>query len=137
MAEQEDRNTIIIREFRANGGQTERYAGAPLLLLTTTGAKSGERRTTPLIYLDDKGTCVVFASIGGAPKNPGWYHNVVANPRVTVELPGDTYEAEAIVATGAQRDELYARQSALRPNYAEYQAKTTRMIPVVILQRVK
>jgi deazaflavin-dependent oxidoreductase (nitroreductase family) len=137
MAEPDNRNAQIIEEFRTNGGKTfGRFANAPLLLLTTVGAKSRLRRTTPLVYLADGDRCVVFASMGGAPNNPGWYHNLVAHPRVTVEVGAEKYEADAIVATGAERDELFDRQASLRPNYAEYQAKTTRQIPVVILRRV-
>jgi len=131
-----DWNTKIIEEFRANasklGGQ---FAGAPVLLLTTTGAKTGRRHTTPTMYLPDSERLMVFASKGGAPTNPDWYHNLVAHPRVTVEVGAETYDAEAVVLTGEERDQLYARQAQLYPGFAEYQAKTKRTIPVIALQR--
>lgn len=124
-------------EFRENGGQvTGMFAGAPLVLLTTTGAKSGTRRTTPVVYTRDGDRIVVIASKGGAPTHPDWYHNLVAHPEVTVELPDETYEARAIVPTGEERERLYRAQADLMPNFDEYQQKTTRQIPVVVLERV-
>jgi deazaflavin-dependent oxidoreductase (nitroreductase family) len=131
-----DWNTKIIEEFRANGGRVGgQFAGAPLLLLTTTGAKTGRRYTNPVMYLPDGDRVVVFASKGGAPTNPDWYHNLGAHPRVTVEAGTDRYEADAEVITGDERDRLYARQAQLYPGFAEYQAKTKRTIPVVALKR--
>ena len=112
------------------------FAGRPLLLLTTTGAKSGQQRVSPLVYTTDGDHIVIIASKGGAPTNPDWYHNVVANPVVTVELPGDTFQARATVAEGAERERLYNAQAALMPGFAEYQEKTTRQIPVVVLERI-
>jgi deazaflavin-dependent oxidoreductase (nitroreductase family) len=107
------------------------------LLLTTTGAKSGRPYTTPVMYLPDGDRVVVFASKGGAPTNPDWYHNLLANPHVTVEVGTDSYEADAKVLTGEERDRLYARQAEAYPGFAEYQEKTQRVIPVVALHRVK
>jgi deazaflavin-dependent oxidoreductase (nitroreductase family) len=132
-----DFNTKIIEEFRANAGKVGgAFQGAPMVLLTSKGAKSGKPHTTPLVYLQDGERVVVFASMGGAPKNPAWYHNVSANPDVTVEVGTEKYDAKAIVAKGAQRDELFAKQVALIPTFGEYQKRTTRTIPVVVLERV-
>jgi deazaflavin-dependent oxidoreductase (nitroreductase family) len=130
-------NDALIDEFRNNGGQvTGMFAGAPLVLITTTGAKSGKRRTSPVVYTTDGDRVVVIASKGGAPTSPDWFHNLVANPDVTVELPTETFEARAKVAEGPERDRLYDTQAALMPNFAEYQKATTRKIPVVVLERV-
>lgn len=135
MTNQNDFNQRIIAEFHANGGTVGGpFAGAPMLLLTTTGARSGEQRTTPLVYLPDGDRLVVIASKGGAPTHPAWYHNLVAHPDVTVEVGSETLPVRAAVLSGEERDRLYARQAALRPAFAEYQAKTTRRIPVVALQ---
>lgn len=129
-------NRRIIDEFHANGGKVGGpFAGATLLLLTTTGAKTGKKRTTPLVYLPDGDRAVIFASKGGAPTNPDWYHNLVANPTVTVEQGTETYEATAVEVTGEQRDEFYARQVQRSPGFADYEAKTTRKIPVIALER--
>jgi deazaflavin-dependent oxidoreductase (nitroreductase family) len=129
-------NRDLISEFRANDGKVSGgFEGAPLLLLTTTGAKSGRRHTTPLVYLSDGDRIVVFGSKGGAPTNPAWFHNLVANPAVTVELPGETFDAEAVVVEGAERDRLFAAQKAVMPTFAEYEAKTDRRIAVIVLER--
>ncbi len=137
MPDANDWNRGIIDEFRANGGQVGgQFAGAPLLLLTTTGAKSGQPRTNPMMYLADGDRLVVFASKAGAPTNPDWYHNLVANPTATVEVGTDRYEVDATVTTGEERDRLFARQAGLYPGFAEYEEKTTRTIPVVALTRV-
>ena len=131
-----DFNTRIIEEFRANAGKVGApFAGAPMVLLTTTGAKSGRKHTTPLVYLQDGGRIVVFASMGGAPKDPQWYRNLVAHPEATVEVGVDRYEVKAKVMTGAERDDLFRRQAARFPAFDEYQTKTTRTIPVVALER--
>jgi deazaflavin-dependent oxidoreductase (nitroreductase family) len=136
MTNQNDFNQRIIAEFHANGGTVGGpFAGAPMLLLTTTGAKSGTLRTTPLVYLSDGGRFIVIASKGGAPTHPAWYHNLVAHPDVTVEVGSETLPVRAAVLSGEERDRLYARQAGLRPAFAEYQAKTTRRIPVVALER--
>ena len=136
MPDVKDWNTQIIAEFRANEGKVGgNFDGAPLLLLTTTGAKSGLPRTNPMMYLADGDRLVVFASKAGAPTNPDWYHNLVAHPSTTVEVGTETFEVDAHVTTGTERDELFARQAGLYPGFAEYQEKTDRVIPVVALTR--
>ena len=138
MAEPNDWNSKIIAEFHANGGKVGGpFEGAPLLLLTTTGAKSGQRRTTPLVYMPDGDRMIIFASKAGAPTNPDWYHNLVAHPQVTVEVGTETFNATAVVITGEERDRLYSQQAKLNPGFAEYQEKTTRKIPVIALKRGK
>lgn len=141
MADTNAWNAQIIEEFRANGGKVGgQFEGAPLLLLHTTGAKSGEARVNPMMYLPDGERYVVFASYAGNPKSPAWYFNLKANPDVSVEIPGadgavETFAASAIDTEGSERDELYARQAELYPGFAEYQEKTDRVIPVVALVR--
>ena len=131
-----DFNRDLIEQFRANDGKVEGgFAGAPLLLLTTTGAKTGRRHTTPLVYLKDGERVVVFGSKGGAPSHPAWFHNLVANPGVTVEVPGETFEAEAVVIEGAERDRLFAAQKSVMPTFGDYEAKTDRVIPAIVLER--
>ena len=126
----------IIEEFRANGGMVGGpFAGTPLLLLTTTGAKSGQRRITPLAYLSEGGHIYVFAGNRGAPTNPGWYHNLVAHPDVTVELGTETFAARATVVESAEWDRLGSVQVQKLPALAELQAKITRKVPVVLLER--
>ncbi|MEO7001196.1 MAG: nitroreductase family deazaflavin-dependent oxidoreductase [Ktedonobacterales bacterium] len=130
-------NQIVIEQFRANGGKVQ--GANQLLLLTTTGAKSGQPRTTPIACSTDGDRLVILASKGGAPTNPDWYHNLLANPVVTVELGGETFQARATVVTDRQeRDRLYAQHDALipGPGFAEYQRKTTREIPVILLERI-
>jgi deazaflavin-dependent oxidoreductase (nitroreductase family) len=131
-------NQDIIDQFRANNGTmvSGMFKGAPLLLLTSTGAKSGQTRLNPLAYSRDGDRYVIIASKNGAPTNPDWYHNVVAHPEVTVEVGPDRFPARAVVAEGAERDRLYSAQAALMPGFAEYERKTTRRIPVVILQPI-
>jgi deazaflavin-dependent oxidoreductase (nitroreductase family) len=136
MPDVNDWNKNVIEEFRANEGKVGgQFEGAPVLLLTTTGAKSGLKRTNPMMYLrlDDEGAVYVFASKAGAPTSPDWYHNLVANPEVTVELGAGTHEATATVLTGDERDRVYEEQAARYAGFAEYAAKTTRVIPVVAL----
>lgn len=136
MTEMENWNRQVIEEFRANGGKINGpLAGFPLLLLTTTGARSGQRRVSPLAYRAEGDRLFVFASKGGAPTSPDWYHNLVAHPEVTVEVGAETFEATAIVIEGEERDQIYTRQGEQYPNFAEYQTKTTRKIPVVELKR--
>jgi deazaflavin-dependent oxidoreductase (nitroreductase family) len=131
-------NAALIDEFRSNGGTvTGMFGGAPLVLITTTGAKSAKQRTTPIVYTtDERGDVVIIASKGGAPTSPDWFHNLVANPDVTVELPTEKFEARARVAEEPEREQLYRAQAALMPNFAEYEKATTRKIPVVVLERV-
>lgn len=133
-----DFNQQVIEEFRANGGRVGGYfEGARLLLLTTTGAKTGTPHTTPVGYLPDGGErSLVIASAGGAPHHPDWFHNLVANPHLTVEDGVFTYEAKAVVLHGEERDRAFARAVEADPGWADYQAKTTRQIPVVALHQV-
>jgi deazaflavin-dependent oxidoreductase (nitroreductase family) len=132
-----DFNSAIIEEFRTHGGKVGGpFEGAPLLLLTSVGARSGESRTTPVMYLPDGERMVIFASKAGAPTHPAWYHNLLANPSATVEVGTDKLDVRARVAEGEERERLYARQSALRPQFDDYQRKTTRQIPVVVLEPV-
>ena len=131
-------NSQIIKEFRASGGKVGVMGeDSPLLLLTTTGAKSGQRHTTPTMYLRDGNRLLVFASKSGAPTNPDWYRNLLAHPAVTVEVGTETYQAIASPITGEERDRLYAKQANLYPQFADYQMKTTRKIPVIALERKK
>lgn len=127
-------NQSVIERFHQNGGHVSGWGH--LLLLTTTGAKSGQPRTTPLAYSTDGERLVVAASKGGAPSNPDWYHNVLANPIVTVELGTETFQARATVADEQERQRLYARHAELMPGFAEYPKKTSRKIPVVLLERL-
>jgi len=136
MAEANDFNTQIIEEFRANEGIVGGpFEGAPLLLLTTTGAKSGEPRTAPMMYRSEGERMFVFASKAGAPTNPDWYHNLVATPEMTVEVGVERFSARATEVTGAERDRIYAAHATEYPGFAEYEAKTDRIIPVVELVR--
>ncbi len=136
MEEVKSFNENLIEEFRANGGKVSgMFAGAPLLLLTTTGAKSGQPRVAPLAYTTDNGNLVIIASKGGAPTNPDWFHNILANPEVTVELGTESFPARATVAE-TERDRLYDQMAAQMPGFAEYQKNTTRRIPVVVLERI-
>jgi deazaflavin-dependent oxidoreductase (nitroreductase family) len=131
-----DWNQRVIEEFRANGGKVGGMSeGVPLLLLTMRGRRSGRPHTTPLAYLADGDRLLVFASNGGAPKDPVWLLNVLADPRVTVEVGTETYEAVGHVLEGEERDRLYARQSELVPAFADYQRQTDRVIPVVALYK--
>ncbi len=136
MSDMDDFNKGVINEFRANGGRVGGpFEGAPLLLLTSVGAKSGAARTTPLMYLPDGERIVIFASKAGAPTNPAWYHNLLANPSATVEVGGDIFDVDVSVATGEERERLFDQQSQLMPQFADYAQKTTRQIPVVVLER--
>ena len=136
MTNRNDRNRSVIEEFRSNRGNLAgNFSGRPMLLLTTNGRKTGLSRTNPLMYLPDGDRWIVFATKGGAPENPDWYRNLVANPVVTVEVGAESFEAEATVVAGEERDMLYARQAGLFPMFAEYEAKTTRRIPVIALTR--
>ncbi|MEV5894472.1 nitroreductase/quinone reductase family protein [Nonomuraea fuscirosea] len=129
-----DVNQRVIAEFRANAGEVGgMFAGAPLVLLTTTGARTGRRHTTPAVYLRDGERLLVFASNAGAAAHPAWYHNLRADPKVTVELGGRTFTARAAPLLGEERDRLYARQAAADPAFAAYQEGTDRVIPVVAL----
>ena len=132
----DDWNAKVIAEFRSRGGEVEAFNGAPLLLLTTIGWKTGRRHTTPVMYLLDDERYVVFASKAGAPENPIWFLNLVANPIVGVEVGRESFEAEATVLKGEERAALYAEQVERRPQFGEFQAMTTREIPVIALERL-
>jgi len=132
-----DLNQQVIKEFRENYGKVGgRYATVPLLLLTTAGAKSGRALTRPLAYTRDGERFVVIASFGGGPKNPAWYHNLVAHPEATVEVGSERFRVRATVATGEERRRLYNRQAEQLPAFAEYEKKTKRQIPVIVLTRI-
>jgi len=132
-----DFNRGVIEEFRANGGKVGGpFEGAPMILVTHRGAKSGTEYTTPLVYSRSGDAFVIIASKAGAPDDPQWFRNLQANPDVTVEVGSERFAARARVAEGDERDSLYAAQAALMPNFDEYAAKTTRRIPVVVLDRV-
>ena len=131
-----DWNTKTIEEFRSNGGKVGgSFQGAPLLLLHTTGARSGMERINPMMYQDLGGAVAVFASKGGHPTNPDWFHNVVAHPEVTIEIGTDTVPVRARVTDGDERDRIWTRQKQLIPGFADYEAKTDRQIPVLVLER--
>lgn len=136
MPDRSDWNRHTIEEFRANGGKVGGvWEGRPLLLLTTTGAKSDRRLTHPVMYLRAGDRLLVFASKGGAPTNPAWYHNLLAHPEVTVEVGNETYDAIATPVTGEERDRIYAHWAEMYPQFGEYQKRTTRKIPVIALKR--
>ena len=138
MGNPNDWNKATIAEFRANGGKVGgRFTGQPLALLHTLGAKSGQPRINPVACMKDGDQYVIIASKGGAPNNPDWYYNLVANPLVTVEYGTEKFQARATVAAEPERTRLYDRMAAERPVFAEYQRKTTRRIPVIILTRVE
>ena len=130
-------NQSLIDEFRANDGKvTGIFAQAPIVLITSIGAKSGKERVNPLAFTRDGDRVVIIASKGGSPGHPDWYFNIKANPEVTVELPGDTYRARAVITEGDERDRLYRAQADLMPNFDEYAAATDRKIPVIALERI-
>jgi len=126
-------NRALVAEFRAAGRS---LPGRPLLLLTTTGARSGQPRTNPMMYvrLDDR--LLVIASAAGSPRHPDWYHNLVAHPDTVVEYGTETFDVTARLLTGDERDEVYAKQVEVEPQFGDYQRKTERVIPVFELQRV-
>jgi deazaflavin-dependent oxidoreductase (nitroreductase family) len=135
MSEANDWNAKIIVEFRANAGKVGGpFQGASLLLLHTTGAKTGQERVNPMMYRQVGDSYAVFASKAGAPTNPDWYHNLVANPAVRAEVGTQTLDLTARVAGSAEREAIWTAQKADYPGFAEYEAKTTRQIPVVILE---
>ena len=137
MSQVNDFNRRVIEEFRANAGVVGGgFADAPVLLLTTTGAKSGRERVNPVVALPgDDGVLYVFASKGGAPTSPDWYHNLLAHPEVQVEFGADRFGATATPVTGEERQRIYAEQASRFPAFAGYQQKTERVIPVVALRR--
>ena len=130
-------NQAIIDEFRANSGNVGGpFAGKTLLILHTIGAKSGQEHINPVAYVRDGDRIVIIASKGGAPTNPDWYYNILANPRVTVEVGTEQFQAQAAVASEPERTRLYDKMVEMMPGFAEYQQKTTRVIPVITLTRV-
>jgi deazaflavin-dependent oxidoreductase (nitroreductase family) len=133
-----DWNKKIIEEFRANQGRVgENFAGRPLLLLHTKGARSGQERVNPVAYTTDGDKLVVIASKGGAPTNPDWYYNLVANPRVTVEVGTEQFDVQASVAEEPERRRLYDKMIQVMPGFADYERKTARTIPVITLTRTR
>lgn len=131
-----DWNKQIIEEFRANGGKVGGpYEGVPLLLLTTTGARSGKAYTTPLAYFTDGDRFIIVASAAGRPKNPAWYHNLIAHPQVAIDLGSESYNLTATVVADEERERLWSKITTQNPVFAGYQTKTTRRIPIIALQR--
>jgi deazaflavin-dependent oxidoreductase (nitroreductase family) len=131
-----DRDELVIAEFRANGGRVGgRFAGISLLLITTTGARSGKSYTHPLSYSRDSQRFVIVAANGGAAAHPGWYHNLIAHPEVTVEVGTETFPAWADLAIGAERERLFRRRAEAVPALSEYAARTSREIPVFTIER--
>jgi deazaflavin-dependent oxidoreductase (nitroreductase family) len=136
MTDQIEYNRSVIEEFRASGGKPGgRLEHMPILLLTTIGAKSGQPRVAPLGYLTDGDRLLIFASDLGAQRHPAWYHNLVAHPEVTVEVGGETFQAIASIAEGAEREQLWAKALLSFPFIDDHQAQTTRQIPVILLTR--
>jgi deazaflavin-dependent oxidoreductase (nitroreductase family) len=130
-------NKGVIKEFRENGGKVGgMFEGAAMILVHHKGAKSGVERITPLVYLPEGERVFIFASKGGADDNPSWFHNLVANPKTTIEVGTETYEVVATVLEGAERDEYYAKQVAVQPGFGDYQRATKRVIPVLEMKRV-
>ena len=131
-------NQKVIEEFRGNGGKVGgAFAGAPMIIVTHTGAKSGKVHTTPLVYSMDGDRFVIIASKAGAPTNPAWYHNLIAHPEVTVEVGAERFTARAVEVRGAERDRLFDAQARLMPQFNEYKKNTPRTIPVLTLERVR
>src|SRR3954471_22353315 len=134
MSDQKAYNRKLIEDFRASRSDGP-FAGRPLLLLTTTGAKSGQPRTTPMMYVPDGDRLLVIASNAGAPAHPDWYRNLLAHPQVTVEVGADTFDASAVVLEGEERQQQWDRIVASYPFFSDHQAKITRQIPVIALER--
>jgi deazaflavin-dependent oxidoreductase (nitroreductase family) len=131
-------NQPIIDEFRANSGKVGgRFEGKTLLILHTVGAKSGLERVNPTAYVADSDRLVIIASKGGAPTNPNWYHNILAHPLVTVEVGTEKFQAQAEIAQEPERTRLFNLMVGMMPGFADYQQKTTRVIPVIILTPLK
>lgn len=137
MTTREDWNKQVIAEFHANGGKVGGpFEGATMILLTTTGAKSGEKRISPLVTIPDGDRFLIVASKGGAPTNPDWYYNLKANPIVTAEVGTEKFEARAKILDREERDSVFAEIVKQAPNFGEYQKNTTRIIPVVAIERI-
>jgi deazaflavin-dependent oxidoreductase (nitroreductase family) len=132
-----DWNEATIKEFRANGGKVGgHFAGRTLLLLHTIGAKSGKERVNPVAYVADGEKMIIIASKGGAPTNPDWYYNIVAHPLFTVEVGTEQIQVKAEVAAEPERTRLFKKMVEMMPGFADYQTKTTRVLPVIVLTRV-
>lgn len=137
MSELNDFNQGVIKEFHENGGVVGgQMKGMPVMLLTTTGAKTGRTLTRPLVYTRDGDKVVIVASFAGGPHNPPWYHNLRANPVATVEIGTEKYQARATETQGAERERLFERHAAAMPIFTDYKKKTTRRIPVLVLERI-
>ena len=137
MSELNDFNQKVITEFRANGGTVGgQMAGMPLLLLTTTGNKTGRTLTKPLAYSKDGDRIFVIASFAGSPHNPAWFVNLEANPTVTVEMGAERFQARARITSGEERERLFKLQADKMGIFYDYQKKTTRQIPVVVFERI-
>ncbi|MEM9564658.1 MAG: nitroreductase family deazaflavin-dependent oxidoreductase [Actinomycetota bacterium] len=129
-------NQGVIEEFRANEGRVGGpFEGAPMILVHHTGAKTGTERVTPLVYRPDGDTWVIFASKAGAPSHPHWYHNLIANPQTTIEVGTETIEVDTVEVTGEERSRIWEAQKRDAPQFAEYDAKTDREIPVLVFSR--
>ena len=138
MSNQNDWNQAVIDEFRSNSGKVGgMFAGKTLLLLHTVGAKSGQERINPLAYVGDGDRLVIIASKGGAPTNPNWYYNILAHSLVTVEVGTEKFKAQAAIASEPERTRLYNKMIEMMPGFEEYRQKTTRVIPVITLSRMK
>ncbi len=136
MSKWNDWNQTVIEEFRANGGRVGgMFEGSPLLLLHHVGARTGIGRVSPLMYQEVPTGYAIFASKGGADNNPDWYHNLVANPRTEVEVGTETVPVQVRVAQGEERDRIWTRQKSDYPQFEDYESKTLRVIPVVVLER--
>lgn len=133
-----ERNVRITDEFRVNEGRVGgKFEGAPMILIHHVGAKSGTERVSPLVcFPQDDGTIVICASRGGGPNNPGWYHNLKANPKIDVEYGTEKFQVAVTEFVGTERDEAWARCVETRPSFADYQERTTRVIPVLALSRL-
>ena len=138
MNTQHNRNQAIIDEFRANAGKVSgAFAGKTLLLLHTVGAKTGQERINPVACVADGDRLVIIASKGGSPTHPDWFHNLLAHPLVTVEFGTEQFQAQASIASEPERTRLYNKMVEVMPGFADYQRKTTRVIPVITLTRMK
>jgi deazaflavin-dependent oxidoreductase (nitroreductase family) len=135
MSDRGDWNRGVIEEFRANGGRVAAFARQPLLLVHHRGARTGIERVNPLAYLELDNGYAIFGSKGGAPTNPEWVTNVLANPDLTVEVGTETFPVRAHLAKGAEREPIWEEQKRRNPGFAEYERKTTREIPVIVLER--
>ena len=137
MSEMDDFNQGVIKEFRANQGKVSgQMEGMPMMLLTTTGAKTGRTLVRPLVYTRDGDRIVIVASFAGGPHNPPWYHNLVANPVATVEVGAEKFQVRAKPAAGEERERLFNQHAAKMPIFNDYRKKTTRQIPVLVLERI-